>query len=59
MKKIAEVNGHVSLLIEELQNVYGKYGDVEVTVCGVQPIQIYLDDENGVIVLDENADLED
>ena len=59
MKKITAVNGGVSDLIAVLGTVLEDYCDMNVSVCGVMPIQIYWDDDNGYIVLDSNPDLED
>lgn len=57
MKKITAVNGSLSDLIAVLQTVQEDYCDMNVSVGGVQPIQIYWDDENGAIVLDDDANL--
>ena len=59
MKKITAVNGGVSDLIAVLQTILEDYCDMNVSVCGVMPIQIYWDDDNGVIVLDDNPNLEE
>ena len=59
MKKITEVNGSISDLIAVLQEIQKEYCDIQVAVCGVQPIQIYWDMDNGAIILDSEDDLEE
>lgn len=59
MKKITAVNGSISDLINVLNTVQEDYCDMNIAVCGVQPIQIYWDNEHGTIVLDDNPDLEE
>ena len=59
MKKITAVNGSLSDLIAILQTVLEDYGDMDVTVCGVMPIQIYYDSEHCGIVLDDDPHLEE
>ena len=59
MKKIAKVNGSLSDLITVLQNIQNEYCDMNVSVCGVMPVQIYWDNEHGTIVLDSEENLEE
>ena len=59
MKKITEVNGSVSDLIAVLQEIQKEYCDMHVAVCGVYPIQIYWDMDNGAIILDDQDGLEE
>lgn len=59
VKKITAVNGNLSDLINVLNTVLEDYGDMEVVVCGVRPINIYHADDVGAILLDDNANLEE
>lgn len=59
MKKVCAVNGSVSDLVKVLNGILEDYCDMNISVCGVMPVQVYWDDNNGTIILDNNADLED
>lgn len=58
IRKVTAVNGNLSDLINALNEVLKDCGDMEVTVCGVRPINIYHADGMNAIVLDDDSNLE-
>ena len=59
MKKITAVNGCISDLIAILQTVQEDYGNLPVSIGGQTIVNMYWDNENGYLVLDDDANLEE
>ena len=59
MKKITAVNGCISDLIAILRTVQEDYCDLPVAIGGQTVVNMYWDEENGYLVLDDNPNLEE